>query len=145
MSSSSSDNHQHHKKRKHQRRHHSRDSTATLLQSICDEMQSISNRVAVIEKATTTDASQAVQSAASSLTEPTVAGEQRPPTLPGHAADHSGEEQSISTMPAAQLADDNSPGAWGDQDELELPDYNETVYWEPDPDSEDGESEVQKL
>ena len=91
-----------------------------------------------------TDASQAAQSATSS-TEPTVAGEQRPPTLLEHAVDRSGEEQSTLTMPGAQLTNDNSPGAWGDHHELELPDYHETVYWEPDSDSDNGEFEVQKL
>ena len=141
MSSSSSDSHRRHKKRKHRWRHRSWDSTAIA----AVDSRRISNRVAVIEKTTTTDASQAALCAGSSLTEPTVAGEQRPPSLPGHAADRSGEEQSTSTTPAAQLSDDNSPGAWGVRDELEVPDYNETVYREPDPDSDDGGSEVQKL
>ena len=140
MSSSSSDSHRRHKKRKHRRRHRSRDSTAIA----AVDSRRIPNRVAVIDKTTTTDASQAALFAASSLTEPTVAGEQRPPSLPGHVADRSGEEQSTSTTPAAQLADDNSPGAWI-RDELEVPDYNETVYREPDPDSDDGGSEVQEL
>jgi len=53
----------------------------------------------------------------------------------------SGEEESTPIMDK-QHTGDNSPSVWGDRDEQELPDYEEVIYWEFNPDSEDPDTEV---
>ena len=135
MSSSSSSDHRH-KKRKHKKRHRSRDDTS-LLRQIRDEMQSISNRVTRIEGLTTDRPANAAQS-------DTITGDQR---SPAPTTDRPGEVQSTPTLDA-QHTEAHSPSTWGDRMEQEgqdLPDYDETVFWEPELDAEEQDTEVQKL
>ena len=142
MSSDSSNSHHRHKKRKHRQRHRSSDTTS-LLKSIHDKMQSISKWVTRIEGLTTSN--RPVHDAQSDSETSKSSGEQRlPPVLAASIANPSIEEQSPSVTDT-QLAGDQLHGTWGDRNEQELPDYDETIYWEPEPDSDDPDTEIQKL
>ena len=150
-SGSSSDRHRRRHKKKHRRRHRSNDSS--VLQSIRDELQSISNRVARMEELSTPINSNSTVLAATPVAQSAERSTRpnREQSLPASTIANPTEEQSTSTMASEvvrDVTDVQSTGnnaAWADRDDGELPDYGETIYWEPDPDSEDPDSEVQKL
>ena len=100
-------------------------------------MQSISNRVSLIDEGLTADRSINIAQSATVTMESS--GEQRTPTI---ITVHSREEQSTSTQDT-QVVGNNSHTAREDRDNV--PDYDETIYWEPIPDSDDPDTEVQKL
>ena len=128
-SSSSTDSHHCHKKRKQSKRHHSK-ANSSLLREIRDKMQRISNRVTRIEGSTTGhDCSDNAAQSAAITGEP---NRNQRPLVPTTDSPAEGQSNPISDT---QHAGEDSPSTWGDcmeQDEQELPNYDETVFWELD-------------
>ena len=133
MSSSSSDSHRHRKKRKHRHRHRSYDDKlADTLKTIQKEMQSISSRVTSIE----TDRSTKVQSAPEAVAEQSSTS-----TTPAYRP--APREEQRASLAGDEAAIEQS--SWVDRDVEEVPDYTEHIFWEPEPDSDNPDSDTLKL
>ena len=147
MSLSSSDSyHRRHKKRKHRHhKHHSRErnmveSINDALKSIREDMKDFSQRITNIEngqavtvQSTIIEVGKTTKNTAEQSSQAAVIA--RPPPRE--------EPQEVQSPSIAER--ESSVAGWGERDADELPDYNEHVFWEPEGDSHDQESDTLKL